>query len=665
MAAIDDLIARVADPDLRAALQEQARRLTSRREFGLVFQDHLPERVEVPGLRARRGDLVRLRGGDELLLVTAAAQGVLTVAPTDAEDGEPTTVPSSDVVVVKDFGQPIYAGLKPLASIARGGDKPSHVVIQGENYYALETLLYTHEGKVDVIYIDPPYNTGSSTWIYNDRFVDDNDAYRHSRWLAFMQRRLEHARRLLKPTGVIIVAIDDTEHARLKLLLDQVFGEHNFVANIVWQGNVKNDARFDGGGLDYMLIYGRAVQELVDRDIRWVEEKPDVDAVFSAARDAWEASGGDAELASRQLKRWWSSQPKDSAVVASKHYSYVDDARPGEPYFASPLMSPNLRPNLVYDLRHPITGRPFRTPANGWRYARESMSALISAGGVRFGKDETTLPTKKVYLRDVATQTPTPSFREDRRSAGRHLEEALGSREFPFPKNVEVVARWIQIVSDSNPAAVVVDFFAGTGTTAEAVMRLNAGDGGRRQSIIVTNNELGKVAAAKLAKAGFGPGDPEWEAEGVFQKVTWPRVETVVTGTRRDGSTYSDGLAENVEFFQLAYEDPDLVQLGRRFESIARLLWLKAGAVGPIIGTISDSGWALPDQATYGVLFDEAAASPFVDAVLAAGDRVRHAFIVTDSESAFQAIAKELPAAVETSMLYGDYLRAFRINGKD
>jgi adenine-specific DNA-methyltransferase len=580
---------------------------------------------------------------------------------------EPTTHKHDELVVVKDFSVPIYPGLEPLGEITRGGDKPTHVVIEGENYYALETLLYTHERKVDLIYIDPPYNTGADDWIYNDRFVTSTDAYRHSKWLSFMERRLIHSRRLLNDAGVIVVAIDDSEDHRLRMLLDATYGEENFLARIVWQGNVKNDARFGGGGLDYMLVYARSKNELIQRGARWVERKPDVDLVFEAARNAWVESAGDAERASRALKKWWASLPKDSPALASKHYAFVDDSRPGEPYFAAPLMSPNYRRNLVYELRHPVTKRPFETPRNGWRYSEDAMHELIDAGGVRFGVSETTLPTKKVYLREVATQVPVPSFREDRRRGGAQLAAALGRNDFPFPKNVDVLARWIDIITGGARDAVVLDFFAGSGTTAEAVMMLNDRDGGSRQSILVTNNEIGAKSAASLRKLGYRPGDVEWEREGVYEKVTRPRIETIVSGVRSDGSTYSEGFNENVAFFRLTYEDENLVALGRRFDAIAPLLWLMAGGSGPVVRRTRDASWALPVSATYGVLFAPAQSRAFSDAIAAHDRPLRHIFVVTDSESEFQEAVGYLPVELrlETTRLYADYLRSFEINGKD
>jgi len=204
VAHVDKLIERIPDPHLRAQIADEVAKLVEHKDFGLVFQRHLPEDIEVPGTRPRRGDIVRLRddAGKQNYVALSATGGVATIIAVDAakqaiDGSEPATYENDQLVVVKDFSVPIYPGLALLGEINRGGEKPTHVVIEGENYYALETLVYTHEHNVDLIYIDPPYNTGSDDWIYNDRFVASTDAYRHSKWLSFMERRLLHARRLL------------------------------------------------------------------------------------------------------------------------------------------------------------------------------------------------------------------------------------------------------------------------------------------------------------------------------------------------------------------------------------------------------------------------------------------------------------------------------------
>ena len=240
MAHIDNLVDRIADPALRSQIADEIAKLVERKDFGLVFQRHQPEDVETPGVKPRRGDRARLRGDTTKkdYLVRSTRAGRASLLPLDSgrqvvSGAVPEEREFDELVVVKDFDYPIYPGLQLVNELRCGGDKPSHIVINGENYYVLETLLYTHVGKVDVIYIDPPYNTGSDDWQYNDRYVDRRDDFAHSKWLSFMERRLHHARRLLKSTGVIFVSISDHEQAYLKLLMEQIFGPSNFVDTIV------------------------------------------------------------------------------------------------------------------------------------------------------------------------------------------------------------------------------------------------------------------------------------------------------------------------------------------------------------------------------------------------------------------------------------------------
>ncbi len=222
-------------------------------------------------------------------------------------------------------------------------------------------------------------------------------------------------------------------------------------------------------------------------------------------------------------------------------------------------------------------------------------------------------------------------------------------------------ARWIGAIGSTS--AVVLDFFGGSGTTTEAVLRLNAEDGGTRQSILVTNNEIGARQAKLLRRDGFHPGDREWEALGVFEHVTRPRISTVVTGVRQDGSRYSDGLAANVEMFDVEYLDPGTVRRGREFTAIAPLMWIEGGATGDRIADESEQGWALTPF--YGVLVTIDALAPFTDAVSTAaanGCAPTVVFVVTDSPTEYQQAVERLPVGVETVQLYQDYLANYTIN---
>ncbi len=236
---LDVLLDKVTDPALRADIRSQVERLQARRTFGLVFESHLPERVRLPEHEIRVGvkvaqrdnpaspafEVLAIEGKKATLRKVRNADGSV-LSPQQTAEATEEASPLDSLVVVADFGEPVFPGLRHLGSVARGGDKPSHVVIKGENHHVLEALQFTHAGKVDCIYIDPPYNSGARDWRYDNNYVDDADTYRHSKWLAMMERRLLLAKNLLNPDdSVLIVTIDEKEYLRLGLLLEQVFAE--------------------------------------------------------------------------------------------------------------------------------------------------------------------------------------------------------------------------------------------------------------------------------------------------------------------------------------------------------------------------------------------------------------------------------------------------------
>jgi adenine-specific DNA-methyltransferase len=508
---------------------------------------------------------------------------------------------------------------------------------------------------VDCCYIDPPYNTGNEGWIYNDKYVAGDDHYKHSKWLAFMERRLLLAKELLKPTGVIIVAIGDEEHHRLRMLMDQIFEPQNFISDVVWQGGRKNDSRYVSNGADYMLVYAKSESHLAALETRWREEKPGVHAVIARGAQAWDESGGDEQVAEQAMRTWFRSLPKEAPERSMSRFVYF--LPDGTLCSDTDMRAPEARPNRCRTpLVDPDTGVQHAVPQNGWFCEEATLFRLLDEGRIIFRKDPSNPPRMKKPLEGAAGQVALSVFDRQRTHSGRHLEKVLADKRFPFPKDHEVLARWIRLVSAKD--ALVVDFFSGSGTTGEAVMRLNAEDGGTRRCILVTNNEAAAAEAKKLRKAGYRPGDPEWEAKGVYEYVTKPRIETIATGTRPDGSTYSDGLDQNVEFFTLTYEAPLGVSSNRAFAKIAPLLWMRAGSRGRRIDDLS-SGWDVAD--VYGVLTDLDQTEKFLKAVAERGEDVLTVFVVTDEDRLFQSVVRELPDRVEAVRLYEAYLRNFEI----
>jgi len=408
-----------------------------------------------------------------------------------------------------------------------GSRADSHVLIEGDNLHALHVLQATHHEAVDVIYIDPPYNTGGE-FRYNDKLVDADDEWRHSKWLSFMARRLRLAHNLLPDHGVILISIDDHEQSHLKMLCDKVFGAGNFVAQLVWQGGRKNDSRFVSVGHDYIVVYAKSKQHLIDSDIRWRERKDGADEIMEAGSRCWEESGHDGSRATELLKKWFKDLPPDHPARAHKHYNHVCEIT-GKVFFPDNISWPNgVGPK--YKVLHPVTGKPVKTPSSGWRFPTAArMAEMIAAGKIHFGEDETKVPNRKSYLHEIDSQVPVGVFDRDRRAANKQLAAIIGKGKFEFPKNVDVLQRWIGIVGSAQ--SLVLDFFAGSGTTLHAVAELNALDGGSRRCILVTNNE-----------------------NEICREVTHPRIKAVLTGEWADGEKH-DPLPGSLSFYRTGFID--------------------------------------------------------------------------------------------------------------
>ncbi|MBM9458772.1 hypothetical protein JK386_02580 [Nocardioides sp. zg-536] len=704
MSRLNDLLRqlRMENPGLADDLQREYDALADRRSFGLNFERHVPEAVELPGRKVRKGDKVRIlppRGqarkkeNDRLWRVIAFStqDGVrhADLIALDNDDDE-TSAPVDDLVVVAEFRDPIYPGLVSTGKVERGGDKPFHTVINAENYHALQTLLFTHRGKVDCIYIDPPYNTGAKDWKYNNDYVEGEDLYRHSKWLAFMERRLLLARELLNPAdSVLIVTIDEKEVHRLALLLEQVFPEARAqMVTIVIQAAGSNRKGELGRVEEYafFLFIGDAVPFQSVDDL--LNEAPST----SSDKVRWESL----------LRSGTDSARSDSPnlfypVFVSKETGRIVGCGDSKPLTA------NLSEWTVPDGSIAVWPTKSGGQQGRWRCSPAALRELIADGFARAGKVDASgkgtiwylgrAARKKVETGEFAvtgldaqgakvvsvvsaaakTFPAKTVWNRARHHAGWHgtnlVSALLGGRQFPFPKSLYAVEDALRIAVGAKKGAVVVDFFSGSGTTAHAVMRLNRQDAGSRQAIVVTNNEVAAAEQNSLTKRGLRPGDPKWESHGICDFVTKPRVAAAITGMTPDGDLVkgdykftdvfpiSDGFHENAEFLTLTYEAPLRVASNREFEKVAPLLWLRAGSRGRRIDDVS-KGWDVAD--VYGVIADLDQAEPFLKAV-AENDDVAMAFIVTDEDRLFESMVAALPDHVEPVRLYEAYLRNFEI----
>jgi adenine-specific DNA-methyltransferase len=721
MARIDDLLLRVSDSQLRAELTSAVAEVRRTKDFGLVFESHLPETGRLPSHPVRRGVKVteRAKNEDSLYLVASINGPTAKLVPLrdadgiaiPAEDQTPVELSLAELVVVAEFGDPIYPGLRSVGSVRRGGDKPAHVVINGENHHALEALRFTHAGKVDCIYLDPPYNAGRRDWKYNNNYVDEADIYRHSKWLAFMERRLKLAKRLLNPEkSVLIVTIDEKEYLRLGLLLEQLF-EGAYIEMVTSIISAKGAYRRGHFSRVEEHIFFVSIGDAAVRP--WVSNMlPSYRGVEDAEEE--EDAAADDDLDPDEIV----PEPIEWLGLRRREPSSVRGSRPNQFY----AIFVNEQDGTLHSISHPIDDDVDRetvevpegtvalwplkpdgaemlwglTPdvlrrnwaegwarVNNWKPATKKGTVQYLPGGtidrVRSGAITITGRASngsvEGYVTPDITQGVTPKrvwhlASHNAETGGTNIVSALvPGRRFPYPKSLYAVEDTVRFVVGDKPDAVVLDFFGGSGTTVHAVMRLNRQDQGSRQSILVTNNEVSEREAARLTADGFGPGDPEWETIGIFQHVTRPRIEAAVTGMTHRGTparrkynyvdefALSEGFEENVDFFELTYQDAAAIELDLAFEAIAPLLWLRAGAQGSMITSHSETGFAWTDR--YGVLWDTDRWRAFISA---APDAATTAFIVTDSATAFTSVVSELPAGIEPVRLYENYLTTFAIN---
>ena len=689
MAELDQLIKAVPDSDLRTQLEAEVSALKNHTRFGLVFERHLPETVIVRDTDSLRvGDHVRPReqadDQEDYRVVDLDGQRATILS---LKTGAKSEIARGELLVIKRFGDPVYLSLTPLESVRRSDDRRYHAVIDGENFHALQLLTFVYEGQVDCIYIDPPYNTGARDWTYNNRFVDANDAYRHSKWLAFMEKRLRLAKRLLKPDGVLIVTIDEHEVHHLGMLLEELFPEYlRYMVTIVIsaQGNAKvNFSRVDEYAIfcvpntGYDVIEGAPIEFLPDHDELEVVEDEEDDEEEEPGADRYpsdEAAGSG--LVSENARRRGTESLRQNRP--NMFYPIYIDEEAREVVRAGPPIELHEEPDFS-----PVDGlRPvWPIDSNGderrWRWGYETMVRLIEAGEIKVGKhnkkhDRWTInrvQPKKSEFRKLKTV-----WRHTSHAAGTHGSGLLGrflgrGVSFAFPKSVYATRDCLAAVCRSRPDAVIVDFFGGSGTTLHSTLLMNAADGGRRRCILVTNNEVEDKTATRLKKRGIYPGAPEFEAEGVFEAVTRPRCKAAITGLRPDGKPvvgsylggrpFANGLEENIEFFRLDYLDGDQVELGHAFASLHPLLWLAAGAGGQWPEADESQGFLVIPEAGYAVLFREDVFRDFEEA-LAGRDEITHVFLVTDSEEAYAEMCGRVGAGRNTVMLYRDFLRHYR-----
>lgn len=697
MANINETISEVAK--LNPELARQIQKYVKDHSYGLVFEHNLPEAVRLYKKQPAVGDTVNIlapRGQKETeensvpWCVKYIDNGIAYLE----HDGEAKDVPLEDICVLVSYRDVIYPGLKEIDRVERGNpEDPYHMVINSENYHALEALTYAYAGKVDCIYIDPPYNKkDTKDWKYNCNYVDGNDQYKHSKWLAFMERRLKLAKQLLNPKdSMLIIAIDEVECARLSILLEQLFPASNIdmVTTVTNPRGKQRTGRFSRTE-EYLFF--------VQNGNATIHQEEDMDAT------------GVTSISWRTMRRSSLNQRRGNhgygAVGPNQFYPiYVNDK--GK---IVDIGSPLPETQDITDFPAPEgTTAVFPIRDDGtemnWAMTNTTCAEMLKKGYIRVGRYTPKKPQKwelsyllsgvvddvesgratiigknsdgsiKAIYVDEIKKAPVSVWMRPSHNAeteGTNLLKNIFADEkrFPYPKSLYAVRDCLKYYLDDKPNALVVDFFAGSGTTLHAVNLMNNDDGGHRRCICVTNNEVSEKEENEFISKGLRPYDEEWQKYGIANHVTWPRTVCSIEGHDVNGNplngeylgsdaAYEDGFKANAVFCELTYESAWPIRLDNAFNAIAPILWMQAGCQGPIIRKIGKS-YLTTDY--YGVLFDYGQASKFCEKVKNT-PTIKTVFVVTDDQRRYSNMCKRLPE-IEVHRLYETFLRTFEICGE-
>ena len=695
MAAIHELLRQISDDTLRTRLENEIKKLEQKKKFGLVFEEHLPECTPLHQLPIRIGSHVAKKSGRivDIYTVVSVTGKEAVCHPVAANESE--IIPLQELVTVATFGDTIFPSLESLGKVKNAPESGLwHTLIEADNYHALQLLEYLYPQKVDCIYIDPPYNTGAKDWKYNNDYVDGSDAYRHSKWLSMMQKRLELAKKLLNPDdSVLIVTIDEKEYLHLGCLLEEMFPEARIqmITSMVNPKGSRRDNEFSRcEEYIFFVLCGDATVYSIGKNMLREddnEEKP----------IRWKGLLRQASNHGRRIDR------------PNLFYPLIFDKNTGKFLRVGDSLPPNEN-RLEYIVEEnevamwPIGQDGIELT---WGLQPSTFRENHSKGYIKFGKWD---GTKRVgyYLssglvkeyesgnftvagRDndgalilerkcTAQVRPMTMWTQSSHAAGDQgttmLRNILGPFRFSFPKSLYAVHDTIRFFVANKPNALIVDFFAGSGTTLHAVNLLNAEDGGNRRCILVTNNEVSESEAKKLTKEGHQPGDEKWERLGIARYVTWPRTVCSIEGHDVNGNPLkgnylgsdrpmSEGFPANAEYFKLGFLDKDSVSLGAQFREILPLLWLKAGSVGErpeLLGEDAPPMLILPKNA-FAVLLAEGCFGEFMDK-LGEIPKLSTIYLVTDSEELFRTMAGQL-GEVDAYQLYRDYIDNFVLGARN
>ena len=564
MAAIDQYIERIPNTELQEQIREEVARLTKKKRFGLVYENHLPDNVIMPEVTIRRGTKVALRGktpNDVYEVQDIENNNAMCRNLASLED---KTFLLEDLVAVAQLGDVIYPYLKPMDSVENAPESDLwHTLIEADNYHALQTLTYLYPGMVDCIYIDPPYNKPDShDWKYNCDYVDGTDAYRHSKWLSMMEARLKIAKKLLNPNdSVLIVTIDELEYHHLGCLLEQMFPEARIqmVSTLVNPKGVTRNGFRRADEYIFFVMIGTASPCPLDLGIEWSP---------SAIKSKQTKEKNMLELGWTSMMRRGSHSSRQERM--GLYYAiYVAPTSKNIKKIGKPLPQ-----GIDKDTDYPglVQVLPLRTNGNQgcWQVGPQELYHRIEQGRIKVGKETSygfvinylpngeynkvlsgefkvighSLNNHSIIAEKNSCEDDSLSIAPTQWKIALHDASAYGStlirnifndKRFEFPKSLYAVHDTIRFFVANKPNALILDFFAGSGTTLHAVNLLNKEDGGHRRCIMVTNNEIGEPKEKELRPQGIRPGDEEWEKWGIARYVNWPRTKCSILGVDVNG----------------------------------------------------------------------------------------------------------------------------------
>lgn len=665
MALLQELIQQIEDPVLRDRLASETDKLLKQKKFGLVFEEHLPECTPLYEIPIRVGGMVAKKNGyvrDYYFVKELNDDNALCI---NRETREESVIPLADLVTVAQFGEPIYPYLKPVDTVCNAPDSDLwHTLIEADNYHALQLLEYLYAGKVDCIYIDPPYNSGAKDWKYNNDYVEESDAYRHSKWLSMMEKRLKIAKKLLNPlNSVLIVTIDEREYLHLGCLLEEVFSEANMQMvsiSINPSGAIRKNLFARADEYAFILLFGNAavIQPEGDGDeteVRW----------WYLRRLEYESRRGTVKGGIAQFYPIYVDNTTNAIIKIGEALPHTQDRNTVPQIEGATAVFPIRDDGL--EMNWGVTGATLQrlldervvrviksdSPLQPYtiKYLSENYREKIESGrwAVRGFRED---GSKIVVETGGKLNRATTVWREKRYDAKTYgtvlMKKFISTRKFPFPKSLYSVKDSLRYFLRDNKEALVLDFFAGSGTTLQAVNLLNAEDNGHRRCILVTNNEVSDEEAKSLTKQGFKPGDPQWEQMGIAQYITWARTVCSINGVDVNGaeidgeyiSTQTIKKEKDRSFTQIKFiENVSSLKLADK----KQLISLISNKTLPQGLVTADTKFIVSEESdhTISILLDESAADEWLEA-LEGMTHITDFFVLTKNTKLF----KELKTAV-------------------